>query len=259
MNPTTEAHRPLQGLVAIVTGAGSGMGAAAAELLAEQGAMVAVTDVALDRAEAVATPINGGGHAAIARKLDVGDPDEVMAVVQTIARTCGRLDIVVNNAGVAGFVPLASDAYEATWARIIAIDLTAHQRVVRAALPSLQASPSARIVNIASTEGLGATANDSAYCAAKSGVIGLTRAMAVELGRAGITVNCICPGPIDTEMTRAIPPEDKAVFARRRTALGRYGHPREVAHMVAALCAPAASYITGAIIPVDGGLMARNA
>jgi 3-oxoacyl-[acyl-carrier protein] reductase len=114
-------------------------------------------------------------------------------------------------------------------------------------------------VNIASTEALGATAMDSAYCAAKAAVTGLTRALAVELGKEGITVNCICPGPIDTGMTEAITQADKDTYARRRTALRRYGRPEEVAHMTVSLCMPGASYITGATIPVDGGLLARNA
>jgi 3-oxoacyl-[acyl-carrier protein] reductase len=106
---------------------------------------------------------------------------------------------------------------------------------------------------------LGATALHSPYSAAKAGVVGLTRSLAVELGRDGITVNCICPGPITTGMTARISDEHKAIYARRRTALARYGHPEEVAHMTLSLCLPAASFLTGAIIPVDGGLMARNA
>lgn len=114
-------------------------------------------------------------------------------------------------------------------------------------------------MTVASTEALGASAGHSAYAAAKSGVAGFTRALAVELGREGITVNCICPGPIETGMTAGIADEHKRTFARRRTALGRYGRPEEVAHMMLSLCLPAASYLTGAVIPVDGGLMARNA
>jgi 3-oxoacyl-[acyl-carrier protein] reductase len=137
--------------------------------------------------------------------------------------------------------------------------LTSHQRIIRAALPWLRKSKAARIVNVASTEALGATARDSTYAAAKAGVTGLTRALAVELGREGITVNCICPGPILTGMTEAIPEADRATFAKRRTAMGRYGRPEEVAHVTLSLCLPAASYITGVTIPVDGGLMARNA
>ena len=137
--------------------------------------------------------------------------------------------------------------------------LTAQQRMVRAALPYLRQSDAARIVNIASTEGLGATPGDTPYVAAKSGVVGLTRGLAVDLGKEGITVNCVCPGPIHTGMTAGVPDDAKAEFARRRTALRRYGEPEEVAHVTLSLVLPAASYITGAVIPVDGGLMARNA
>ena len=137
--------------------------------------------------------------------------------------------------------------------------LTAHQRMVRAALPRLRRSDAARIVNIASTEGLGATPGDTPYVAAKTGVTGLTRGLAVDLGPEGITVNCICPGPIRDAMTDAVPDEHKTIFAKRRTARKRYGDPEEVAHVTLSLVQATASYITGAIIPVDGGLMARNA
>jgi 3-oxoacyl-[acyl-carrier protein] reductase len=167
--------------------------------------------------------------------------------------------VLVNNAGISVFMPIESDGYDAAWDRALAVMLTGTQRMVRAALPHLKASDAPRIVNIASTEALGATAGHSAYSAAKAGIAGLTRALAVELGRAGITVNCVCPGPISTPMTAAIPDDQKSTYAKRRTALGRYGAPEEVAHITASLCLPAASFITGAVIPVDGGLMARNA
>jgi len=131
--------------------------------------------------------------------------------------------------------------------------------LIRECLPWLEKSDAARIVNIASTEALGATKGMSAYSAAKTGVIGLTRSLAVELGARGITINCICPGPILTGMTAAIPDEAKKEFARRRVALKRYGDPEEVAQMTLSLVLPAASYITGTAIPVDGGLTIKNA
>ena len=137
--------------------------------------------------------------------------------------------------------------------------LTAHTRTIRAALPHLRAAEHPRIVNIASTEGLGATKFGSPYTAAKTGVIGLTRSLAVELGDEGITVNCICPGPIRTGMTAGISEEHKKEFARRRVALKRYADPEEVAHGTLGLVLPASSFMTGVTLPVDGGLTIRNA
>jgi len=246
--------RSVRGSVVLVTGAASGMGRATAEVFAAEGAQVAVTDFNKDGAEAVARAIG-----AEAWKLDVSDADEIRTVVDEIAQKFGRLDIVINNAGISAFSPIDSENYEEVWTRAVSVLLTAQQRVIRAALPYLRKAPYPRIVNIASTEALGATSRDSPYAAAKAGVTGLTRALAVELGREGITVNCICPGPIMTGMTASISNEHKEIFAKRRTALGRYGRPQEVAHITLSLCLPAASYITGTTIPVDGGLMARNA
>lgn len=255
----TSYSRSVKGFGVLVTGAGDGMGRATAGVFAQEGAQVAVTDYRLDTAEAVAAELQDRGYAARAWKLDVSDPDEIRSVVAEIAEAFGRLDVVINNAGISAFSPIDSADYEAVWDRSLSVLLTAHHRTIRAALPHLRKSPAGRIVNIASTEALGATARDSPYSAAKAGVTGLTRALAVELGREGITVNCICPGPIRTGMTRAIPDDAKDTFAKRRTAMGRYGHPEEVAHVTFSLCIPAASYITGVTIPVDGGLMARNA
>lgn len=249
-------NRSIAGSVVIVTGAASGMGRATAELFAAEGGFVAVTDIDGDGAVQVAAGI---GRQAQAWRLDVGDLGDVTRVVAEVAAWQGRIDALVNNAGIAGFLPIDHADYEALWERIVRVDLTGEMRLVRACLPWLRRSPRPRIVNIASTEALGATALDSAYAAAKAGVTGLTRALAVELGKDGVTVNCICPGPIDTGMTAGIGDGDKATYARRRTALRRYGRPAEVAHMTLSLCLPGASYITGATIPVDGGLMARNA
>jgi 3-oxoacyl-[acyl-carrier protein] reductase len=256
MSDFKQLSRSVRGLTVLVTGAASGMGRATARVFGAEGANVAVTDVSAEGAQAVAADIGG---TAKAWKLDVADRDDIVAVVNGVAGHFGGLDIVVNNAGISVRVAIDSEEYDEAWAKGLAVLLTAQQRVIRAALPYLRKSKCPRIVNIASTEALGATALHSPYSAAKAGVTGLTRSLAVELGRDGITVNCICPGPITTGMTARIPDEQKAVYARRRTALGRYGSPEEVAHITLSLCLPAASFLTGAVLPVDGGLMARNA
>jgi 3-oxoacyl-[acyl-carrier protein] reductase len=259
MEPVPDLSRSVQGLAVLVTGAASGMGRATAHVFAREGAKVAVTDVRLQDCEAVAADIRSEGGEAFAWALDVSDAAAIARVVPEVAERLGGLDCLVNNAGVPAGAPIDAGNYEDVWARALPILLTAHPRIIRAALPFLRKSKSPRIVNIASTEALGATARDSVYAAAKAGVTGLTRALAVELGKEGITVNCICPGPINTGMTRGIADADKTTFANRRTALRRYGEPEEVAHITLSLCLPAASYLTGVTIPVDGGLMARNA
>jgi 3-oxoacyl-[acyl-carrier protein] reductase len=259
MSDFKQLSRSVAGLTVLVTGAASGMGRATARVFAAEGANVAVTDFVAGGAETVAADIVKNGGAAKAWTLDVASRDNINTVVNEIAAHFSGLDIIVNNAGISVATPIDGDGYDAAWEKSIAVLLTAHPRIIRAALPYLRKSRSPRIVNIASTEALGATALHSPYSAAKAGVVGLTRSLAVELGRDGITVNCICPGPITTGMTARINDEHKAIYARRRTALGRYGDPEEVAHMTLSLCLPAASFLTGAIIPVDGGLMARNA
>jgi 3-oxoacyl-[acyl-carrier protein] reductase len=253
------AARSLQGRRALVTGAAGGMGQATARVLAAIGAQVAVIDINGAGAEATAQQIRAEGGHAQAWALDVADAAAVARVVEEVAATLGGLDILVNNAGISTYKPIAEADYPHAWQRALAVMLTGPQQMVRAALPHLRQSDAARIVNIASTEALGATAGYSTYSAAKAGVTGFTRSLAVELGRERITVNCICPGPIRTPMTAAIAEEHKTLFAKRRTALLRYGEPEEVAQITASLCLPAASYLTGAVIPVDGGLMARNA
>jgi 3-oxoacyl-[acyl-carrier protein] reductase len=259
MSDFKQLSRSVKGLTVLVTGAASGMGRATALVFAAEGAKVAVTDLNAEATQAVAAEIAARGGTAKAWTLDIADRSPITAVVGEIAAHFGGLDIVINNAGISVRVAIDDVGYEEAWAKGLAVMLTAHPRIIRAALPHLRKSKSPRIVNIASTEALGATALHSPYSAAKAGVAGLTRSLAVELGRDGITVNCICPGPIRTAITERISEEHKAIYARRRTALGRYGDPEEVAHMTLSLCLPAASFLTGAVIPVDGGLMARNA
>ena len=259
MSEFKQLSRSVAGLTVLVTGAAGGMGRATARVFAAEGAKVAVTDFSGEGAQAVATELLAKGHTAKAWTLDVANRDDIKTVINEIAAHFGGIDIVINNAGISVRLKIDDDGYDEAWTNGLAVMLTAHQRVIRSALAYLRQSKSPRIVNIASTEALGATALHSPYSAAKAGVIGLTRSLAVELGRESITVNCICPGPITTGMTDRISDEHKDVYARRRTALGRYGDPEEVAHMTLSLCLPAASFLTGAVIPVDGGLMARNA
>lgn len=251
--------RSVKGLTVLITGAASGMGRATARVFAGEGAKVAVTDFDASGAQTVADDIAADGGTAKAWRLDVARREEIETVVADVAAYFGSLDLIVNNAGVSVRVAIDDPGYDEAWTKAVAVMLTAHQRLIRASLPHLRKSTSPRIVNIASTEALGATALHSPYSAAKAGVTGLTRSLAVELGREGITVNCICPGPIRTAITERISEEHKAIYAKRRTALLRYGEPEEVAHMTLSLCLPAASFLTGAVIPVDGGLMARNA
>lgn len=251
--------RSVTGRAVLVTGAASGMGRATAHLFADEGALVAVTDLHQDQVDAVVSEITEAGGIAVGWVMDVANPDEIATVVPEIAAKFGRLDIIVNNAGISRFSAIDAPDFEDNWAVSLDVLLTAHARIVRAALPYLRTSDSARIINIASTEGWGATKFASPYTAAKHGVIGLTKSLAVELGPEGITVNCVCPGPISTAMTADIPDAAKATFARRRTALGRYGNPEEVAHATLGFALPAASYMTGAILPVDGGMLIKNA
>ena len=251
--------RTMRGRAVLVTGAGSGMGRATAEVFAADGAHVALTDLPGSPIDEIAAELRAKGYSAEAWALDVTDAEAIRQVTEEVAARFGRLDALVNNAGISAFCPIDDNAYDLIWDRAVAVLLTAHQRLIRAALPHLRRSDAGRIVNIASIEALGATNRDSPYCAAKAGVTGLTRALAVELGKDEITVNCICPGPILTGMTDSIPEADRQTYAHRRTALRRYGRPEEVAHMTLSLCLPASSYLTGAVIPVDGGQMARNA
>lgn len=254
----TRLSRSVAGKVIFITGAASGMGRATAYLFADEGARVVVTDVAAEGVARVVDEITASGGTAHGFLLDVADPARIRTVVGEVIERLGGIDVLINNAGIAVGTPFEAEDYEVHWARAFDVLLTAHVRLIRACLPSLRRNGDGRIINISSTEGLGAQPGTSPYTAAKHGVIGLTRALAVELGKTGVTVNCVCPGPILTGMTEAIPEEARARFARRRVPVGRYGDPEEVAHATLSLALPAASYLNGVALPVDGGMTIKT-
>jgi 3-oxoacyl-[acyl-carrier protein] reductase len=214
------------------------MGRATAELLAAQGVKVAVFDVNGD------VPV------------DVRDAESIARGVDEVRRSLGPVDILVNAAGIAAGGPIDGEHYVETWQRTLAVNLTGAMLTVRACLEDLRRSRAGRIVNVASTEALGAARHTSPYTVSKHGLLGFTRSLAVDLGRSGVTANCVCPGATLTGMTEPIPAADRDRFARRHIPLGRYGRPEEVAFMIVALTAPEASFVNGAVITVDGGMTA---
>ncbi|WP_369255366.1 SDR family NAD(P)-dependent oxidoreductase [Geodermatophilus amargosae] len=254
--------RSVAGRRVVVTGAASGMGRATAHLFADEGARVVVADLGAHRVEAVVAEIREvhGDAAAHGVVCDVARPEDLARLVQEAVAWGDGIDVVINNAGISVPNDCVQDEaeFEETWARSLGVNLTAHVRLVRYALPHLLRSDSPRVVNIASTEAVMAMPGLAGYAASKAGVAGLTRSLAVELGRSGITVNCILPGPIETAMTQRFAADEKQAYARRRVPLARYGLAEEVAQMTLNLCLPASGYVTGASIPVDGGLTIKH-
>ena len=259
MTKLTKLSRSVEGKVALITGSGSGMGRATSYVFAEAGAKVVVSDINEKQIEEVSSEINSSNGTCLKQILDVTNQENINEVIANVIKEFGQLDILINNAGISIPTTIDDENYEASWDRTFDVLLKGQVNLIRAALPFIRESDCGRIVNISSTEGLGATPRISPYTSAKHGVIGLTRSLAAELGSQGITVNCICPGPINTAMTAAIPIEDKQIYARRRVPLKRYGEPEEVAHMTLSLCLPAASFVNGAVLPVDGGLSIKRA
>jgi NAD(P)-dependent dehydrogenase (short-subunit alcohol dehydrogenase family) len=238
-----------EGRTAIVTGAARGIGEAAARRLAEEGARVLIADIDEAAATAAASAI---GDNAVAHRLDVTSADSWAAAAERAITDWGRIDILVNNAGIAGRSAPSWELSPEEWGEVIAIDLTGVFLGCRAVLPAMIEANSGRIVNIASIAGKEGNPNAVPYSAAKSGVIGLTKAVAKEVATKGILVNCITPAVIETPILSQLS-EEHVKYMTSRIPMGRVGQPSEVAALVAFLCSDDLSFATGAVYDLSGG------
>jgi meso-butanediol dehydrogenase/(S,S)-butanediol dehydrogenase/diacetyl reductase len=248
--------RGVSGKVALITGAGSGIGEATARRFAAEDARVVVADINSAAAQRVASAIGANASAVVG---DIADAHAAEAMVRHAVSTFGRLDILHNNAA-SGAIGRLADIDPESWSRTLAINLTGHFLMTRAALPVMLAQRAGVIVNMATAAAVLVEEGIGAYAAAKAGVIALTRQTAVEYGRRGIRANCICPGAVATPPTLAFANAVEGVRARMEAAnpLRRLADPAELASVVVFLASDDASFVNGATIMVDGGATADN-
>lgn len=248
----------LTGKVALVTGGSKGLGKAMARGFSEAGANVVISSRHEEELQAAQKEIQEGIKGKVVyRVADMNDRAEVKALAKFALDTFGRVDILVNNAG--GNTPQRiEDITDDTWDRVVELNLTSCMALTRELVPQMKERKWGRIIHISSIMGLASKEGRNVYSATKAALIGLARATALDLGAYGITANCICPGPFLTDLPgKLLSPEEKAVFSSR-TALGRWGEPKELAGTALLLASDAGSYITGTTITVDGGTLIKT-
>ncbi|MGB1141735.1 MAG: 3-oxoacyl-ACP reductase FabG [Halioglobus sp.] len=238
--------------VALVTGASRGIGRAIAEALSADGMTVVGTATTEGGAEAISAYLDEAGNAGCGMRLDVSDPDSVTAVLKSIGEQFGAPLVLVNNAGITRDNILMR-MKENEWDDVINTNLSAIYRVSKACLRGMTKARWGRIVNITSVVGSMGNIGQSNYAATKAGAEGFSRALARELGSRSVTVNCVAPGFIDTDMTRELPEEQRDLMLQN-IPLGRLGEPTEIAALVSFLCSDAAGYITGETVHINGGM-----
>ncbi len=242
---------PLAGRVALITGAGSGIGEATARRFAAEGAIVVVNDVEVDRARGVASAIQKDGGQALAVGANVTRRDEVEQLVARAVGEFGRLDVLINNAGI-NRDAMSHKMTEEQWDQVLAVNLKGTFLCAQAALPKMRERNWGRVVNTSSVGSLG-NIGQANYSASKAGVIGLTRTLALEYAKYGVTVNCVAPGAVMTPMLAGVPDPIKEKITAQ-IPMGRIADPAEIAAVHAFLASEDAGYITGQVIFVDGGM-----
>jgi dihydroanticapsin dehydrogenase len=248
---------------ALITGASGGIGAATARRLAADGRDLALNaHTHVEAAERLAAQLAADGRNAVVLPADLTDRDQARTLVERTIDAFGDIDVVVHNAGIDVRRPIyLSDYDEELWDRMVAIHLTAAYLIARAAIPRFLTRGGGTIVNVSSVAGIVAWPGNSGYNAAKAGLINFTRTIATEFADRGIRANCVCPGIIDTQMSRdyinaADEPAAAELEAHKAQPIGRMGTAEEIAEVIAFLSSPASSYVTGAAVPVDGGFLA---
>lgn len=250
----------LAGKVALITGGSSGIGAAAARRFAGEGARVAVGGRDVTRGEAVVGEIERDGGAAAFMPVDVADPESVHALVDAAQTRFGRLDVLYANAGILA-AGAADETDPALWQRVLAVNLSGQFYLAKYGIPALERAGGGAIILTGSDLGLVGASSSVAYCAAKGGIVNLARALAVDCAAQHIRVNCLCPGPVATPMLEgwfaaASDPDRLRATQRGPILLGRFGEPEEIADAAVFLASDEASFVTGAVLSVDGGVTA---